>query len=38
MHFQVKMAENGKKNIFKEKETTNKVPLMILEIHVLTER
>ena len=26
--FHVKMTENGTKNMFKEKETTNKVPLM----------
>ena len=38
MHFKVKMAENATKKIFREKETRNKVPLMILEINVLTEK
>ena len=37
MHFQVKMRENGRKNIFKEKQTTNKVPLMFLNANVVTE-
>ena len=35
MHFQVKMPENGRKNIFREKETTNKVPLMFLDVKCL---
>ena len=34
MHFQVKMRENGRKNIFREKQTTNKVPLMVLDVEV----
>ena len=38
MHFQVKMAENGRKNIFKDKQTTHKVPLMFLDVKVLMER
>ena len=38
MHFQVKMPENGKKNIFREKQTTNKMPLMFLDVNVLRER
>ena len=38
MHFQVKMAEIITKKIFREKKTTNKVPLIILEISVLKER
>ena len=38
MSFQVKMPENGRKKIFREKETRNKVPLMFLDIKVLTER
>ena len=29
MHFQVQMVENGRKNIFRDTETTNKVPLKI---------
>ena len=36
--FEVKMAENGRKNIFREMETTNKVPLMCLDLKILTER
>ena len=38
MNFQVKMLENGRKNIFKENETTNKVALMFLDVKGLTER
>ena len=38
MHFQVKMPENGRKKIFREEQTTNKVPLMLFDIKVLTER
>ena len=38
MHFLVKMSKNGRKNIFREKETTNKVPLMLLDVKALTER
>ena len=38
MHLQVKMIENGKKNISREKQTINKVPLMFLDVKVLTER
>ena len=29
------MAQNGRKNIFREKQTTNKVPLMFLDVKVL---
>ena len=36
--FQVKMLENGRTNIFTEKQTTNKVPVMLLYVKVLTER
>ena len=32
------MAEKGRKNIFGDKETTNKVPLMFLDVKVLAER
>ena len=38
MHFQIKMRENGRKNMFREKQTTNKLPLMFLDVKVLTER
>ena len=37
MHFQVKMPENGTKNIFREKQTINKVPLMFLDVKGFTE-
>ena len=36
MHFQVKMPENSRQNIFREKETTNKVSLMFSVVKVLT--
>ena len=32
MHFQVKMSKNGRKNIFREKEITNKVLPMLLDV------
>ena len=38
MHFQVEMKENSRKNIFTENKTTNKVPLLFLDVKVLTER
>ena len=38
MYVQVKVPENGKKNIFRDKETTNKIPLMFLDVNVLTKR
>ena len=38
MYFQVKMPGKGRKNIFRDKQTTNKVPLMFLDVKVLTER
>ena len=31
------MEENGRKNILREKKTRNKVPLMFLNVKVLTE-
>ena len=37
MYLKVKMPENGRKNVFKGKQTTNKVPLMFLDVKVLTE-
>ena len=38
IHFQVKISENGRKNLFRDKQTTNKVPLMLLDVKVLPER
>ena len=38
MHFQVKMSESGGTYIFRDKERTNKVPLMFLGLNMLTER
>ena len=32
------MLENGRKNIFRDKKTVNKVPLLFLHVKVLTER
>ena len=37
MPFQVKMAQTDRKNIFRDKETTNKIPLMFLNVNVLSE-
>ena len=40
MHFQVKMEENGRKNILDilaEKKTTRKVLLMCLDVNMLTK-
>ena len=31
------MEENGRKNILREKKTRNEVPLMFLNVKVLTE-
>ena len=38
MHFHVKLQENGSKNIFRGKQTNNKVPLMFFNFKVLIER
>ena len=38
MHFQVKIPENRKKTTFREKQKTNKVPLVFLDVKVLRER
>ena len=38
MHFQVKIPENGRENIFRDKQTRNKVPLIFPDPKVLTER
>ena len=32
------MADNGRNNIFKDKQTTNQVPLMFLDVKVLSQR
>ena len=37
MHFQLRMPENGTEKIFRDKKRTNNVPLMILDVKVLTE-
>ena len=31
MHFQVKMPENGRKNIFRDNQKGRKIPLMFLD-------
>ena len=38
MYLQVKMPENGRKNVFSDKQTTNKLPLMFLDAKVLTQK
>ena len=38
MHFQVKMPENDRKNIFRDKQTTSRLPLMFLDVKVFTEK
>ena len=38
MNFEVKMPQNGRKNIFRDKQTTKKVPLIFLDVQVVTER
>ena len=38
MHFQIKMPENGRRNKFRDKETTEQVLLMFLVFKMLTER
>ena len=35
---QVKMLENGRYNIYRDQETTNKIPLMFFDVKVLKER
>ena len=37
MNFQVKMTDNGRKNMFRDKQRTNKRP-QFLHLKVLTER
>ena len=38
MYFQVESPENGTKNIFKDKQTTKKVPLMFSDVKFVLER
>ena len=38
MNFQVKMSENGRKNRLTEKETTNMILLMFLDLKAVMER
>ena len=38
MHFQVKMPKNGRKNKFRDKEPTEKLPPIFLVLKMLTER
>ena len=37
MYLEVKMPQNDRKKIFRDKQTTNKVPLMFLDAKVLTD-
>ena len=37
MPLQLKMQENGRLNIFRDKQTTNNVPLMFLDVKVRTK-
>ena len=37
MHFHNKMPENGKQNIFSDKQTTNMVSLMFFDVKILTK-
>ena len=36
--FQVRMLENDRKNIIRDKQNTTKIPLMFLDVQVVTER
>ena len=38
MLFDVKIAKNGRNNIFRVKQTTNKVPLMFLDLKFFMEK
>ena len=38
MHFQVKLPENGRKKIFRDKQTRNNAALMFSDVKVLKER
>ena len=35
MHFQFKVPENGRKDIFCDKQITNKVPLIFLDVKLV---
>ena len=37
IHFKVKMPENGRKNIFTDKEKRKKIPLKFLDVDVVSE-
>ena len=37
MNFLGKMLENSRKNIFRDKQTANKLPLLFFHVKVLTE-
>ena len=38
MHIYVETPKNDRKTIFRDKQTTNKVPQMFLEVQVITEK
>ena len=38
MHFQFNLPEGGKKNTFRDKEVTNKVTLMFLNVQLLRQK
>ena len=38
MNFEVKMSENVRNNIFRDKQKTHKVPLMSLDVKLLTKK
>ena len=38
MHFHVKIQQISRKNIFTNNKTANKVPLIFLDVKVLTEK
>ena len=38
MYLQIQMPQNGTKKIFSKKQTTRKVPLLVLDVKVLKQR
>ena len=38
MHLQVKIPQNGKNKVFTGKQTTRKVPLMLLDVKMLKKK
>ena len=38
MHLQVQMSQNGTKKVFRSKEVTVKVSLMLLDVKIMKER